>query len=62
MSQWLFGETMIKKLKEVCEGINKCYEVRITQIGTNQDHVRFLTIVFPCQAVKKITYETLNYK
>ena len=53
MSQWLFGETMIKKLKEVCEGINKCYEVRITQIGTNQDHVRFLTIVFPCQAVKK---------
>jgi REP element-mobilizing transposase RayT len=51
-----------KKLKEVCEGIERRYEIIFLEIGTEKDHVHFLVQSVPTysparivQIVKSIT-------
>ena len=38
----VFSEAVDKGLKEVCEEIEKRYDIRFLEIGTDKDHVHFL--------------------
>jgi REP element-mobilizing transposase RayT len=55
-------ETVDKKLKEVCAGIEIRYEIKFLEIGTEKDHVHFLVQSVPMyspsqivQTIKSIT-------
>ena len=43
----VFDEEVDKVLKEVCEEIEKRYEIRFLEIGTDKDHVHFLVQSVP---------------
>jgi putative transposase len=43
-----------QKLKEVCLGISKRYEIQFLEIGTDKDHVHFLVQSVPMYSPKKI--------
>lgn len=45
---------MDAKLKEVCAGISRRYEVESSEIGTDEDHVHFLVQSVPAYSPKKI--------
>ena len=38
----VFSEAVDAGLKEICEGIEKRYDIRFLEIGTDKDHVHFL--------------------
>jgi len=50
----VFSEEVDKTLKETCEGIEKRYEIRFLEIGTDKDHVHFLVQSIPTYSVTKI--------
>jgi len=50
----VFEEHVDKVLKEVCLDIEKRYQVKFLEIGTDQDHVHFLIQSIPAYNVTKI--------
>ena len=40
----IFDDNVNKELKEICLSIEKRYEVKFLEIGTDKDHVHFSTI------------------
>ena len=50
----VFSETVDKTLKETCMEIEKRYEIRFLEIGTDKDHVHFLIQSVPMYSPKKI--------
>ena len=43
----VFSEAVDKGLKEICEEIEKRYDIRFLEIGTDKDHVHFLIQSIP---------------
>ena len=43
----LFSEAVDKGLKEICEEIQKRYDIRFLEVGTDKDHERFLIQSIP---------------
>lgn len=41
-------------LKDVCLEIEKCYQIKFLEIGTDEDHVHFLVQSVPTYSVTKI--------
>ena len=52
--QAVFSAEVDAKLKEVCAGIEKRYEIEFLEIGTDTDHVHFLVQSVPMYSPKKI--------
>ena len=50
----VFSDEADKTLKETCEEIEKRYEIRFLEIGTDRDHVHFLVQSIPTYNVTKI--------
>ena len=50
----VFDEEVDKVIKEVCLEIEKRYEVKFLEIGTDKDHVHFLVQSVPMYSVTKI--------
>jgi putative transposase len=50
----VFSAEVDQKLKEVCVGISKRYEITFLEIGTDKDHVHFLVQSVPMYSPKKI--------
>tara|TARA_B100001113_G_C20710470_1_gene449151 strand:- start:33 stop:434 length:402 start_codon:yes stop_codon:yes gene_type:complete len=50
----VFDKKIDKKLKEVCLEIEKRYQLRFLEIGTDKDHVHFLVQSIPVYSVTKI--------
>jgi putative transposase len=50
----VFSFEVDQKLKEVCLGISKRYEITFLEIGTDKDHVHFLVQSVPVYSPKKI--------
>jgi putative transposase len=50
----VFDEKVDKVLKEICLEIEKRYEIKFLEIGTDKDHVHFLVQSVPMYSVKKI--------
>ena len=50
----VFDEKVEKELKEICMEIEKRYEIKFLEIGTDKDHVHFLVQSVPMYSVKKI--------
>ena len=50
----VFDEEVDKTLKEVCLEIEKRYEIKFLEIGTDKDHVHFLVQSVPMYSVTKI--------
>jgi putative transposase len=47
----VFGESVDLKLREVCLEIEKRYQIKFLEIGTDQDHVHFLVQSVPTYTV-----------
>ena len=50
----IFTEPVEQSLKEVCEEIEKRYEMIFVEIGADEDHVHFLVQSVPMQSPKRI--------
>jgi len=50
----IFDETVDQVLKEVCLDIEKRYQIKFLEIGTDQDHVHFLVQSVPTYSVTKV--------
>ena len=50
----IFDEGVDKTLRNTCEEIEKRYEIRFLEIGTDKDHVHFLVQSVPMNSPKKI--------
>ena len=50
----VFDESVDTALKEICLGIEKRYQVKFLEIGTDKDHVHFLIQSVPTYSVTKI--------
>lgn len=50
----VFDEQVDEVLKEVCLDIEKRYQVKFLEIGTDKDHVHFLVQSIPTYSVTKI--------
>ena len=50
----VFDEDVDMVLREVCMDIEKRYEIKFLEIGTDKDHVHFLVQSVPTYSVKKI--------
>jgi len=50
----VFSDEVDKTLKETCEEIEKRYEIKFLEIGTDKDHVHFLVQSIPTYSVTKI--------
>ena len=50
----VFGDEVEEVLKETCLEIEKRYEIKFIEIGTNGDHVHFLIQSVPMYSAKKI--------
>ncbi len=50
----VFTEEVDKVLLEVCEDIEKRYDIRFLEIGTDKDHVHFLVQSVPSYSVTKL--------
>ena len=50
----VFDEEVDIVLKEVCVEIEKKYEIKFLEIGTDKNHVHFLVQSVPMYSVKKI--------
>ena len=52
--QIVFDEGVDRVLKATCEGIEKRYDIRFLEIGTDKDHVHFLVQSVPMYSPTKI--------
>lgn len=52
--QVVFDERVNEVLKETCLEIEKRYEIKLIEIGTDQDHVHFLLQSVPMYNAKRI--------
>ena len=50
----VFDAEVDKELKNVCVEIEKRYQVKFLEIGTDEDHVHFLVQVVPVYSVTKV--------
>lgn len=50
----VFDDQVDDVLKEVCLGIEKRYQIKFLEIGTDKDHVHFLVQSVPTYSVTKI--------
>jgi putative transposase len=50
----IFGAEVEKVLKETCLEIEKRYQVKFLEIGTDKDHVHFLVQAVPTYSVTKV--------
>ena len=50
----IFSEAVDNSLREVCEEIQKRYEIRFLEIGTDKDHVHFLIQSIPTSNASQI--------
>ena len=50
----VFDDSVENELRDVCLGIERRYEVKFLEIGTDKDHVHFLIQSVPMYSVKKI--------
>ena len=50
----MFDEAVDQKLREVCLEIEKRYQVKFLEIGTDKDHVHFLVQSVPTYSVTKL--------
>ena len=50
----VFDEDVDEVLKEICLGIEKRYQIKFLEIGTDKDHVHFLVQAIPTYSVTKI--------
>ena len=50
----VFGKEVDEILKETCVEIEKRYEIKFLEIGTDKDHVHFLIQSVPTYSAKKI--------
>ncbi len=50
----VFDESVDRVLSEVCLKIEKCYQVKFLEIGTDDDHVHFLIESVPTYSVTKL--------
>ena len=50
----VFDERVDQELRDVCLDIEKRYELKFLEIGTDEDHVHFLVQSVPMYSVKKI--------
>ena len=50
----IFDKKVDNKLKEICLEIEKRYQVKFLEIGTDNDHVHFLVQAIPIYSVTKI--------
>lgn len=50
----IFEESVDEKLKEICLEIEKRYQLKFLEIGTDKDHVHFLVQSVPAYSVTKI--------
>ena len=50
----VFDETVEHKLRDICLDIEKRYEVKFLEIGTDENHVHLLVQSVPIYSVKKI--------
>jgi len=50
----VYGDEVEEVLKETCLEIEKEYEIKFIEIGTNGDHVHFLIQSVPMYSAKKI--------
>ena len=50
----VFDEEVDEVLKEVCLGLERRYEVKFLEIGTDKDHVHFLVQSVPGYSVTKV--------
>jgi REP element-mobilizing transposase RayT len=50
----VFGEEVDEVLKETCLEIEKRYEIKFIEIGTDKDHVHFLIQSVPMNSAKRI--------
>ena len=51
----IFDNEVDSVLKSICEEIEKRYEIRFLEIGTDRDHVHFLIQSVPMYSPTKIT-------
>ena len=50
----VFDDAVEKELKSVCDEIEKRYEIKFLEIGTDKDHVHYLVQTVPTYSVTKI--------
>ncbi|NQX78823.1 IS200/IS605 family transposase, partial [Gilvibacter sp.] len=50
----VFDEKVDEVLRDVCLEIEKRYEIKFLEIGTDEDHVHFLVQSVPMYSVKKV--------
>jgi REP element-mobilizing transposase RayT len=50
----VFDDNVDKVVKEICLEIEKRYEIRFLEIGTDKDHVHFLVQSVPTYSVRKL--------
>ena len=50
----VFDESVDQVIKEICLDIEKRYQVRFLEIGTDKDHIHFLVQSIPAYSVTKI--------
>jgi putative transposase len=50
----VFAEVVDAKLKEVCQEIQKRYEIEFLEIGTDENHVHFLVQSVPMYSPKQL--------
>ena len=50
----VFDKAVEHKVKDICLDIEKRYEIKFLEIGTDEGHVHFLVQSVPMYSVKKI--------
>ncbi|MCU7888703.1 MAG: IS200/IS605 family transposase, partial [Candidatus Thiodiazotropha sp. (ex Lucinoma aequizonata)] len=50
----VFDEVVDEELRTICMDIEKRYELKFLEIGTDKDHIHFLVQSVPMYSVKKI--------
>ena len=50
----VFDKAVEHKVKDICLDIEKRYEIKFLEIGTDEDHVHFLVQSVPMYSVKKV--------
>jgi len=50
----VFDDAVDEELRKICEEIEKRYELKFLEIGTDKDHVHFLVQSVPMYSVKKL--------
>ncbi|MCU7893531.1 MAG: IS200/IS605 family transposase, partial [Candidatus Thiodiazotropha sp. (ex Lucinoma aequizonata)] len=50
----VFDEVVDEELRTICMDIEKKYELKFLEIGTDKDHIHFLVQSVPVYSVKKI--------